>query len=340
MFGLWRYGLSLLVVCSHIWGTVDGRLNWVGLYSVFSFYTLSGYLMTLVLHERYGFTPRGFASYLGNRALRIYPAYWAVLVLAVLLAWWKPEATFATSHCFHLPVEAGTWAKNIAIFGLNFHDTDLARSEPTRLVPPAWTLAIELAYYVAMGAFLSRSRTIVAAWVAASAAYVAYALWAGWLPFFRLSTIAAASLPFALGAAVHFVPARPLPRGVLAALAVAFAANMALASRLWRAPLLDGLYASLALSVLLVHGLRSWSPHSPRVRAVDRLAGDLAYPIFLVHCAAMAVVAIVAFDGRPPAQALFFASSLVPIHLFAAALHHGLVARLEPLRDRIRSLRR
>lgn len=340
MFGLWRYSLAMLVVCSHIWGKIDGHLNWVGLYSVFAFYALSGYLMTLVLQERYGFSQRGFASYLGNRLLRIYPAYWAALIVAIALASWRPQATFATSVFFHLPIEAKTWAKNVFLFGLNFHDTDVARSEATRLIPPAWTLSIELVYYLAMGAFLSRSRGIVAGWVGASALYVVFSVAAGWSSFFRLSTIAAASLPFSLGAAVHFIPAWPMPRWMLAAVATLFAANMALAGWLWADPIFAGLYVSLALAALLLHGLRSWSPRSSRIRALDRVAGDLAYPIFLVHCAAMAVVAIAAFDGHPPAPATFFLWSLIPIHLFAAALHHGVVARLEPLRDRIRSLRR
>jgi peptidoglycan/LPS O-acetylase OafA/YrhL len=43
--------------------------------AVFAFYTLSGYLMTRVLNERYGFTAAGTAAFALNRVLRLWPVY-------------------------------------------------------------------------------------------------------------------------------------------------------------------------------------------------------------------------------------------------------------------------
>ena len=66
MFGLFRYWLALFVVYGHTvpvdpsWGP---EYNWVGHYGVWAFYLLSGYLMTLVLCERYPANPSGIGRY-------------------------------------------------------------------------------------------------------------------------------------------------------------------------------------------------------------------------------------------------------------------------------------
>ena len=66
MFGIYRYGLALCVAISHLWaGTIGGPAA----YAVWGFYCLSGYLMTLILNEKYGFSPRGVGRFAANRAL-------------------------------------------------------------------------------------------------------------------------------------------------------------------------------------------------------------------------------------------------------------------------------
>jgi peptidoglycan/LPS O-acetylase OafA/YrhL len=51
MFGFFRTLLALAVVVEHL-----GPAHYVGPYAVFGFYVLSGYLMTLIMHETYGHT--------------------------------------------------------------------------------------------------------------------------------------------------------------------------------------------------------------------------------------------------------------------------------------------
>ena len=51
MFGTLRTILALMVAAGHL---TD---QWqIGTYAVFAFYIISGYLMTLIMHESYGFT--------------------------------------------------------------------------------------------------------------------------------------------------------------------------------------------------------------------------------------------------------------------------------------------
>lgn len=336
MFGLYRYALALMVVYAHVWRSPDGGNNWFGLYAVFSFYMLSGYLMTLVLTERYDLTTAGMSSYLINRFLRIYPVYWVVLALAIPIAWIDPRSAFMASPFFHIPPDIHSWLKNLLVVGLHRHPTDPALCEPVRLIPPAWTLSVEVLFYVAMGVLLSRSRRIVAVWLAASVVYTAVALAQNWSLFFRVSTVYAASLPFSLGAAIYFLPGYPLPRRVLAAVCVAFAAHVCAAGQIWQRPLRGGLYTSLVLSAFLLYGLRSWKPQQQWVRTADRFAGDLAYPLFLCHCSAVAIVISAAYGGVRPAPGTLLLASLLPVHVLAFAIHAGVAAQIEPLRNRIR----
>ena len=53
MFGIYRYGLAFCVAISHLWA---GMIGGPAAYAVWGFYCLSGYLMTLILNEKYGFS--------------------------------------------------------------------------------------------------------------------------------------------------------------------------------------------------------------------------------------------------------------------------------------------
>jgi peptidoglycan/LPS O-acetylase OafA/YrhL len=63
--------LSLIVLEAHIWPL---NVPWLAWGSVFAFYTLSGCLMTRVLHERYDFQPRVAIRFALNRMLRLWPS--------------------------------------------------------------------------------------------------------------------------------------------------------------------------------------------------------------------------------------------------------------------------
>jgi len=74
-----------MVAQTHPWGVA-----WTGTIAVFAFYTLSGYLITRVLNERYGFSTRGTVIFLLNRVLRLWPAYLAILGLTLIALLFLP----------------------------------------------------------------------------------------------------------------------------------------------------------------------------------------------------------------------------------------------------------
>src|SRR5258708_35197917 len=82
-----RYILAAIVAQTHLWPLGS---SWPATIAVFAFYTLSGYLMTRVINERYGFTARGTAAFLLNRVLRLWPASFVILGLTLIAPWILP----------------------------------------------------------------------------------------------------------------------------------------------------------------------------------------------------------------------------------------------------------
>jgi peptidoglycan/LPS O-acetylase OafA/YrhL len=80
MFGLFRYILSLIVVQGHL-APLFGKFQ--GVYAVFGFYALSGYLITLVVNQKYGFSLDGLKKFFINRILRLYPVYLILISFSI-----------------------------------------------------------------------------------------------------------------------------------------------------------------------------------------------------------------------------------------------------------------
>ena len=187
MFGTFRLMLALMVVQSHFAG---GGLS--GPVAVFGFFCLSGYLMTKIVNESYSDGTTGFLRYLSNRALRIYPAYYAAIIFAagVLLLWPVEARTAAGWYMF--PQD---WLRTLSIIGLQ------PRS-PILLVP-AWSLHVEIIHFILIGAVLGRSRLLTSLWFFCSLAIAMVAILRGvsfdWLYF----TPYGSSVAFATGAMIY-----------------------------------------------------------------------------------------------------------------------------------------
>jgi len=166
MLGTVRFILAVLVVLNHLWLPAANR---VGAHAVVAFYMISGDLMTKVIDDVYGHSLRGAARYLANRALRIYPIYWFCLFSTLILIATNGEA-FRVYSLIAVP-DIKQLFQNVTLI-------DLGSSEMI-LVPPAWSLTVEFAYYVAMIAGLSRHRHVSIAWFSASLIYTAWLIASG-----------------------------------------------------------------------------------------------------------------------------------------------------------------
>lgn len=282
MFGAYRLALALLVAYFHLW---DG--NFAGPVAVFAFYSLSGYLMTSVVNERYADGVGGFFRFIANRALRIYPAYYVALVFGAAVVTLWPAAAQDLSRYFEMPASPLT---SFSIVGL--------QPNTSTLVPPAWSLHVELLHYLAIAALLGRSRLMTTLWLVASVEYLMFASILHGLPFaWRYFDPFGASICFAGGAAIyHYREYLPRLGGLHGAMATGCVVGLALAMPVGfgRGA---GLYLALAAALYAIVALKD----RPEPEWGKRL-GDLAYPVFLLHFPTAAAIAGIA--GANPALAV------------------------------------
>jgi peptidoglycan/LPS O-acetylase OafA/YrhL len=330
MFGIFRYVLAIAVTLSHLWYEFAG---WAAVAAVFGFFAVSGYLITSILQFSYGFTTQGLARYATNRVLRLFPTYWFVLLLSILVIWLFPREAFQTNFKLSMPVTAADWRANLAIVGLLHGPVKV-------LIPPAWTLDIEIFFYVAMAAGLCYSRVTVAAWFAASLLFTVL-LWVTSAEFSaRYAAYSAASLPFSMGAMICMYrreAERWICLPVLPAAGLLLCAAI-IARKAWLDPLGAGFYLQLvACCVLLVALSCSKVSMIPKwLSDLDRFAGNLAYPIFLCHWqVAVVVLAVVHAGARPPPGELWLQSILI-MHLVATLVYLLVDRNVNRLRDAIR----
>lgn len=280
MFGTYRTFLALMVVALHL-----GGLPKIGVYAVFGFYCLSGYLMTLIMLTNYGYTASGMTKYAINRFLRIYPVYWVSILMSAALIWYLGNSfTASYQPSMYLPGNFLELFKNLIIF--------FPFIESPRLTPPAWALTVEVFFYILIGIGVSKSKRSTLIWVGLSLLYHAGALifQIGWNH--RYFTIFAASLPFSTGALIfHYrhecsqtinrLKGRAynyLPYFLVSAILV----NWKLGHVLNQA---TGIffYSNYILCALMVVVLSDRKSLPYISKKFDKWMGDFSYPIYLIH---------------------------------------------------------
>lgn len=331
MFGIFRTFLALIVVAEHL-----GPIKHLGPYAVFSFYILSGYLMTLIMHESYGYSLHGFIQYSVNRLLRIFPLYGLAALLSLLLIIVLGESVTRDFHDrIGFPATLSDALRNVFLV--------LTINTDTRLVPPAWALSIELCFYLAIGLGLSRRPAFSALWLAASLAYTTYIFLGGAGFSYRYYTAPAASLPFAVGACIYHLRSRQF--WVAKALGGNWALIVLLTSMLLNYWLGEtrgreaagGLhfYGNLLIASFLVTHL-AVRPSAPgRIKRLDSTIGDLSYPIYLLHY--QGGMAILLFDPAAQRGNMGFLLLGATITLSLALAANRLIEPgIQKMRDRIR----
>lgn len=325
MIGMLRFVLASLVVANHVYLPTA---NQVGAHAVAGFYIISGFLMTKVLNEVYGYSPRGLGRFLVNRFLRIYPLYWIFLATSLVLLSFFPMTFGQTYSNMKMPQTAYDMVRNVTLW-------DLPRA-PEIVIPPAWTLTVEVFFYLAMALVLSRHRFIVMAWVIVS---LAIAVWliASHAPYSqRYTPTYAASLFFSTGALLYFYPrireALMIDRRWALAGLVVFCVAPLLARRAGFPPLGVGYYGPAILFLFIFVTLQ-------RVRSGpwDRWLGDLAYPVFITHLLAAGIVRILFPIAVTPLSGVFLLSSYALSLLISAGAVRLQSRWLDPLRTEIRA---
>lgn len=141
--------------------------------AVIFFYIISGFYMTLVIRESYSKLGKGWQkTFLLNRALRLYPAYWAVLLFTiVVMAVWNTPTVFtaqlgmtAVERTLSVLANTGIIGLDVLVSGATLHWRGAPGGiEPSWQVFPvfvAWTVAVELTFYVLAAYFIVINRKV------------------------------------------------------------------------------------------------------------------------------------------------------------------------------------
>ncbi|MDH7588579.1 acyltransferase family protein [Serratia bockelmannii] len=331
--GYFRFILAALVCSNHLW-----IIGGVGRYAVFSFYILSGYLMTTVVCERYGTSFDGIKRYAVNRLLRIYPIYLLVFFLTIIsIIIWGAENTHVIDPNLSIPSTIKGWLMNTTLIGLNFDVQE-------RTIPPSWTLFIELFFYAVIPFAIRLGSKFITFWVIISVIYHVYFLHtatdAGLDWNSRYGTIFAGSLGFSLGCAARFLPMSWLRfKGAVVISILGLVLSYAVPTYFmlagytdkdWRYISTYTFYLSIAFSLLFIVNSININQSS-----FGRLLGELSYPLYLVHIpAGFILVNMLTIQPRT-----FYTFALCFVFSIAISLYLHLIDRkINKVRDKVRPI--
>jgi peptidoglycan/LPS O-acetylase OafA/YrhL len=329
--GVLRCLLALSVLLVH---DVDGWFKLIdGAAAVQCFFLISGFYMALVLNERYA----EVGSFYFNRALRLLPTYWAVLLLTVAVAvlagrptfvdtalqgdlTWDARALVLVSSLFLVgsdlmlfvrPTEAGL------VFTAGFW-TEPSHLFPYHPIPPAWSLPVEMAFY-GLAPFLVRSRWRLLGGVLLGLAVrvIVYKAFGSHDPWRYRFFPAELGVFCAGGLAYHFYrsmqandAARRFGGACLALLVAAMLAHPYLPPATRYVPITALVLASLPFVFAL-----------SRDSTADRWLGELSYPMYLLHFPVLDYV-----SGTLAVVACTFAGAIV-LHLTVQVAAEGAFGR-------------
>lgn len=356
-----RFVLSLMVVVSHFWADLlpggDGAL------AVMGFYVISGYVITLVWTKSYSKAPSGFKRFWFNRFIRLYPVFIVSSTIGFIVIYFFPEATREISPSMVLPwspegieriVDVGIsptyqFAMLIPQLILIGYQAPILWVLPITFSPNAWSVNMELYFYLAMSlgltATFSRAQRFCIFSTAVVGTYFSMLVWLGhgifatstFLPYVKVyyylifyKSPVGIMFFFALGALVYYVPKRVYPTTFKVVAVIA----------LFTIPFLDVPTTWSIVARLLVFGtlcalvLHLWSDAKPT--GFLKFVGDLSYPLFLIHWQMGALVA--AITDLEKNSLLFFVLATSLSLLASVILVQFLERPLERYRAKIRPI--
>lgn len=301
MFGVFRFILAFNVVAFHIAG-----IPTIGAYAVYSFFILSGFLMTTVMHKTYEYSIQGFKKYTLNRLLRLYPAYWLLLIISFLAFQF---IGFDFSSEFHTKIRSPETITDILANLFMVFPEYRPVEYPVRLAPATWALTIELFYYLMIGLGISKNATLTNIWFAISCIYVLINMFIfeNWVSGY--GNIVSASLPFSLGAMLFYHKQtcysfiKKISNQYAKIILVLFTLNVIISSLSgiylldihWKIAII-GTYLNLGLSSLLIIVLL-FDGKNLLNRDIDQFLGDLSYPIYIFHFSGALIASWLIFDS-------------------------------------------
>lgn len=278
MFGVLRTLLAINVVLLHVFS-----LPTLGNYSVSFFFILSGFLMTYIMQNTYGYDFSGVKLFWINRFLRLYPLYWVVLIFGILMILFFPEINKHPD--MYLPSKVNDYVFNI----LMFFPKIIPHNVSPRLVPPSWALTNELIYYFLISLGISKNKKRTLFWVSISVLYYIWTYFFYNIPTYRYSSIFASSLPFSLGAMLYWFKDFNLKLSrvpYILGLYLLFVINAVFLKEMFPIYVEFSIYLNLIIALLIIHSLFHFKAEN-KIKKIDNYIGRYSYPIYLSHFAVL-----------------------------------------------------
>jgi peptidoglycan/LPS O-acetylase OafA/YrhL len=285
-----------------------------------AFYAISGFYMALVLNEKYATGQAGYREFITQRVLRLMPTYWVCLIASLVIAatlgtvlpafvyspleyWRRCAGLLPLYQKLYLAISqialiGQDWLMFMAVDparGLYFTASPNAAPIPARhfqFVMPAWSLGVELTFYL-IAPFLVRRRWWIIALVAATSVgaraavriflHVPFAVEPWTYQFFpsELSFFLFGAIGYHFYAHARMRKWNLKPFGAIA-LGVVIAALFGLPHlQLPARTFVFSLLAAPCVPLIFAFSKQS---------AIDRWIGELSYTVYLVHAPVGAVL--------------------------------------------------
>ncbi|XTZ39832.1 acyltransferase family protein [Salmonella enterica] len=329
--GYFRFMLALAVCANHLW-----IIGGVGRYAVFSFYILSGYLMTTIILDKYGITRSGFYKYSINRLLRIYPTYLLAFAFTLLILF-----TLGTDNIrsidsnISIPSGFKAWFMNASLINLDFNVKN-------RTIPPGWTLFVELFFYFFIPFAIKLGKRFITFWFLASVTYHIIIIitsndaMLGWNE--RYGTLIAGSLGFSIGCYFKYNDFSWVKSKIVLLLAVISFFSCYFITAIWflKSPTKHQFevmstiffYLNIISSVVIISRLIDFKQNQ-----FGELCGNLSFPFYLFHIT-IGYVIFKSTDIPPRSFSLFLAGIIVTFIISITTLAFD--KRINIIRNRIR----
>jgi peptidoglycan/LPS O-acetylase OafA/YrhL len=354
--GALRLLLALVVVIAHS-GALFGFAPLSGVLAVQTFFMISGFYMAMILNEKYR-GPGSYRLFITNRFLRIYPTYWAILLFAVVVniilylvigvgPLEAPQKTGITglallsfSNLFIFGQDAvmyfGTLPKGPIFFTSNIHN--LTPQLWTFLfIPPAWSLSLELMFYVIAPLILRRPTKVLIALIVLSTGLRAFLFFKihltndPWTNRFFPTEIAfflAGAIAYRIYLrvqAAHFLETWwPTITAIFFACLIAY--QFLPSDALFGLPLKQGAYYLIAWAAIPFIFVFS------KTSKLDRFIGELSFPVYLIHYPMLKLLLIALHHWR--VDALLAPVEIAATLVAALAVTKLLTTPLETIRQR------
>jgi peptidoglycan/LPS O-acetylase OafA/YrhL len=267
MFGGLRLLLAMMVCLSHISLSIGGYNP--GVAAVVVFYLLAGYVTRALIEDQLRTAP----SFYLERLIRLAPPYWGAMAVAMLV--WiiiAPSSQFLQRN-----PGAGDWLANLTILPLNYFMW--TRQDQFTLIPPAWSLAVEVQFYLLAPWLLRFRRLGYALALLSLCLYLLAAMSVVNTDWWGYRLLPGVLFMFMIGATLQSRPilVTSLTCFVSGALLIFFLLNPHKQAP-FNIETAIGLFIGTPVLAILAHLRR---------HHLDDMVGRIAYPVFLLHFAVL-----------------------------------------------------